>query len=479
MDSLGGGLQTRENREKAVAEKLPWHRDMPGHSRTLFAVAVFAASTAGAQQGVLANPASSAAGELGGFRIESMTGFLNYSSNLADIHLIPSGSNQDGWGAGITAVVGYSRFGERSGLQITYTPSYMASLQRAGGRSDSHMLLINWQRKLTPMLTWTVSGSGNISWFDEAIFRPTTLASIVASPATLDDIASAMNSGESADMASAMVMTVPAGVDSPAGLLLYGSRMLTSAVQTGFNYSRSSRLTMRVSLAGSWTEALEDSSRESDTKPQYLLPRSTAATADIGFRYSLTPRTQIGADMSTARIFSDIEDSYASDANFFLSHTVGSRLFFQLHGGAGIITPVRQSIPIVRKPQLETGGGLGYKASTQTFLLSVDRSISDSYGFGAASSLSVAGTWNWKRPGSHWTATGDVGEQWLNGAAVHNFNSWRANVGISRNMGPHTAISMQYAYLSSSDLTGGGSALPSAHMARMTVTWLPVASATR
>jgi hypothetical protein len=151
----------------------------------------------------------------------------------------------------------------------------------------------------------------------------------------------------------------------------------------------------------------------------------------------------------------------------------------QIHSGVGIINPVRESFALPQKPQYQGGGGLGYKVHTQTFLASVERSVSDGYGFGATSSLSATGAWSWTQPGSSWSVTANFGQQWLTGSHVQNFNSWRAMVGLSRKLSRQTAISAQYGYLSASGLTAGPNALLGQHMVRMSVTWLPNRGATK
>jgi hypothetical protein len=437
--------------------------------------AVLVASLAPAQQAVPGEAANSVLPGPGGLRLQSVTAFSTYSTDSLNSRLANPGSDQGGTGAGIAATLVFDRFGPRTDFDVTYTPSYFSGFQAVGGNSENHSLSINWRRRLTPKLTWTISGFGNITSFEEALFRPTTLANVVAAPATFEDLTAAMTAGTANSMQMETALTNARITDSPSGLLLYGSRMLGATVQTGFTYSRSSRLTIRTNLSGDRAQAMH----QPGGQPDYMLAHSTAAAASIGVGYSLTPRTQLGVDVSMARTFSNIQDAYTSYANASMARTIGATWFLQMHAGMGTITPVRQSSALSQAPQLEAGGGLGHKAHTQTFLLSVERSISDSYGFGATSSVSATGAWNWARPGRGWSVMGDFGQQWLSSSALQSFNSWRVTLGLTRNLGQHTIMSAQYVYLSSSGLAGGPNPLPSVHMVRMSVGWTPAGRVAR
>ena len=409
-----------------------------------------------------------------GLRLQSVSAFLNYYWVSEGVPLGPAGNS---WmqqpSAGATATFGYTRFGERSGISVSYTPSYVATWQNNTSRIHNHSLSFNWRRNLTSKWTYTLAGSGVVTSLTDALFLPTTLANVAAAPASFEELSAAMVGGRFTNNQLAAILTGAAVVESPAGMQLYGSRMMTSALQTGISYARSSRLTFHLNVGASRSQALNDSSLPADRRTDSILSHSTAGSGNIGMGYSLSPRTQLAVDWSSSRTFSNLQDAYIHSANLSLARTVSERWFLQGHAGAGFVTAIREYYALPNGPQYQAGASIGYRARAHTFLASVERSIADTYGFGAAGSVSASGAWNWTRPGSAWATTANFGQQWLTGTGFPSSNNWRATFGLVRSVGRHVAVSTQYAYLSDSRFIGGPGSRGGQHSVRLSVSWLP------
>ena len=108
-----------------------------------------------------------------------------------------------------------------------------------------------------------------------------------------------------------------------------------------------------------------------------------------------------------------------------LGRTIGRRWLLGVHGGLGIIRPLRQTIVLQTDPQPAYGGSLIFKTFAQTFLGAYDRTVSDSYGLGAGSTSSVSAAWHWKRPGSGWSLDAGGSRQQLQGNSFAGATSWR------------------------------------------------------
>jgi hypothetical protein len=315
-----------------------------------------------------------------------------------------------------------------------------------------------------------------VAYQSQAIFGSTTLSRVAGTPATFDELAAGMVSGKSPNDQLTSVLTGAPLLESPAGLILYGSRSFSSSAQTGINYAYSSRLSFHVNVGAARSQALKDDA-SGVLQQNPLLAHTTSGTGSIGVSYSISPRTQLSTDWSSTRTVSSIEDVFVHSANVSVGHTMSERWFVQAQGGGGGLVVARNLYRAPNGKQFQLGGGLGYRSREHTFLASASRSISDAYGFGANSSVGVTGAWSWKRPGASWSTTASVGEQWLLGAAVNNIRNWRASFGLERRFGPHLSMVTEYAYLSNAGVLYG-IPLPSGQQSvRVSLAWHPASMA--
>lgn len=412
----------------------------------------------------------------GGIRLDNVSAFLSYYS-VAPQGLFgsPGGSQINGeTGVGGSATVAYGTSGERSGFSIVYTPTYVARLRYANSNSVNHALNLSWRHKLAPRWTMNWNASGVMTSASDALFAPMTLSNVTAISGSIADLAAALEAGRLTNSQAAAVLTGSPVLESPAGLLLFGNRLLNASAGAGLSYAQSARLTFRIAFTANRLQALRDPNSPAGYQYGYQIAHSTMGSVNAGFGYSLSPRTQLSADFSTNRAVSNLQDAYTTMAMMAVERTLGTRWFVQLRGGSGFIHALRETRTLPAGPQYQVGGNIGYKTRSHTFLGSVERSISDTYGFGSSYSVSATGAWNWRRPGSAWSLATSFGQQRLAGISFEAINTWRGSAGLVRSLGAHTNISTQYAYLSNlrvlGALNGGQQAQ---HVIQVAVTWIP------
>jgi hypothetical protein len=381
----------------------------------------------------------------------------------------------------------YTKFSDRTGFSVAYSPSYTEGLSYSGWHTSSQSFNLTWRHQVGTRWTYSVSTSTVLTSSLEAVFAPTRLANIVSTPATFGDLTSAIIGGNPGNNLLGTILNSAQTVEAPAGLLLYGSSLLSTAVNGSLNYAQSSRLSLHMNVSADREQYLSDGSQAAGTGTgaNPLVPHSLAGSVGVGVGYMVTPRTSVSMDVITSRAFSSIYDGYSSAVSVSVSRTMGMHWFTQFQGGTGFIIGVRQTNPLLTGralptgPQYVAGGSVGYKLRTQTLLATAGRSISDTYGLGSSATLSASGAWNWSRPGSSWTVSANFGEQRLVGPGFLPIDSWRVTAGLSRRVGTHAFVSTEYAYLSAVHLVGIVTPQHGQHMLRATLSWVPSGGAAR
>lgn len=391
-----------------------------------------------------------------GFRIQSVSVFGTYNSGPAGAGQVSTGTLVGGSSTGTSATFSYDRVSERTTVAATYTPTFVIQFENSE-RIQNHALSLGVRRNISPKWTLVVGASAVASRITEALFLPTPASS---APATFNQYPDAV---------------LP--LTTTSSTFFYGNRMLNAGVQSSITYSHSTRLTFHATLSGSRLEALPDSGQRSYAY-RAVLTDTTAVAFGSGFSYSLSPRTQVSADWSSSRTISNLEDFYTHTADVSVRRSMSPKWFLNLHGGGGYVQPVRESYSL-GGPRYQVGAGLGYKSHAHTFVASCDRSVSNTYGFGAGSSISTSGAWNWNRPGSAWSLSANFGQQWLPTTAFGNVSVWRAGAGATRIVGRHTVVTTQYAFLSESPVSGRAYLPGAQHVLQIAVGWLPANRPTR
>jgi hypothetical protein len=393
----------------------------------------------------------------GGLRLYGVYGYTSYSSSpllfgnvgsTAQVgqtfgqsyDLMSGGGASIGWNSpgpnprfGFTYSAGYSRFQRNSDLSFL---SQNLEFHIGGNKGYSKKLSSRW--------TVGMSGTANATNAQAFLFSPNALSRVAQVPATFDDLANGIVTGTSPNPDLASLLTGGPVLESPAQLLLYGSRFLTASVTASATYQRSPRLAISVNVGATRIQTLPG------TNPNYLvgiLGHSTSGSAGVSASYSLSPRTEVGFGAYTSRTFSKVLDAYNTSASGSLGRIMGRHWFLRVGGGAGFITASRGIYSPPAGLQYTAVGALGFKTRSQTFLVSAERAIADQYSYGAASSTRATGAWTWSRPGTRWSVFASGGQTRMQGGFLGTVDSWRASAGMSRMLSRTVGANLMYSYL--------------------------------
>jgi hypothetical protein len=377
-----------------------------------------------------------------------------------------------GWGGSIA--FGWSKFTERTTFSVRYTPSYTADVQYSSLDALNQAFSFNVMRKLTPRWNLGFSVAANYSTLEESLFAPTTLSDVAAVPSSFNQLSSALLAGNFANNQQlGVALTNSPLVQSPLATVLYGQKIFTSSAQSTLSHSLSPRLSVTFSGGGSRTQYISQN-RATTPGTTPVLTNTTSGTAGVAVSYSLSPVTQIGGTLTTNRVSSSLETAYTTTSMATFGRTLGRRWVIQLRGGLGVLNQVGQAYsPLEAKPTPAAGGSLAFKTTSQTFLGSFDRTVSDSYGLGASSTSTATAAWQWSRPGSLWSLQSSFNWQQLQSNALANTSGWRATAGLNRAFGPHLAMLWQYTYLSYAGGLQTAAYSFSESAVRVSMTWTP------
>jgi hypothetical protein len=293
-------------------------------------------------------------------------------------------------------------------------------------------------------------------------------------PTTFEGLAGAILGGKFTDAQLASALTGAQARGFPEQTYLFGQRTGSGAAQVGITYTPSGRTSFHLSAMGTRMQSLKAGGKPQNATSQVLIPQSTTAGIMLGWGYELTPRTHIGVDVQSQRIFSRLQEGYTSHSDISIGRTMSPHWFVQGRVGVGYLSYARSSIATPGKIQYLAGGGIGYKMRSHTFLAEYDRTIGDAYGFGSASTSSANAGWSWKPAGSMWSMSANFGYQQMNGSVIlATSNSWRANGGIARALNAHLFVSVQYAYFMYPSNAAVASALNAGSGVSMTLSWSP------
>lgn len=380
---------------------------------------------------------------------------------------------------GVTATVGATKSDEKTTFSWRYSPSYFrivySEQDRRGDSSVNHRGAVNWSRKLGNKWTLTASANGLLANLEQLYFNPGVFSTVAAMPLQFDDLAGGMLTGKYTDAQLASALTGASLQASPEQGYLYGTRMLNVAATVGLAWAVSGRTSLSATLTGSRAQHVDGDGAGGTTGASsgLVLPQMTTAGVSVGWAYSLSPRTQIGVDVSSSRTFSRLQRGYASRAAFSIGRTMSRRWFLQARGGAGALTYQQEVYANPRTAQYLYGGSIGYKTMSHTFLVSYDRSLGDAYALGSDSTSTATGAWNWHHPGSEWSISVSGGFQQLHNQIFSNTKSWRATAGVARSLGPNISMTAQYVYFQlPASIQRGGLDVPERGVS-IALTWLP------
>lgn len=439
------------------------------------AILVCLAVTATAQSGAAGffNPLSASHDGIHLYGVSVFTGYFSggVPFEVSTVSILPASGPVVV--TGVSANFGWTRSAERSSVAISYSPSYTAYPNHTDFNTISQTFSMNWNRKVGQKWSFNFGVTGLVSNLQQMYFSANGLGQAASLPTTFDGLAGAILSGTFTDSQLASALTGVSANALPEQAYVYGRRIGSASVVTGLSYAPSGRSSLHASVTANRMQGL-NSGEATQGATQSLIPQTTAASVNLGWGYSLSSRTHIGVDMVTSRTFSRLQDGYASDASFSIGRTMSTNWFLQGTAGVGVLTYLRQTIPVKNNIQYTGGGSLGYKLRSHTLLASLNRSLGDSYGLGSASTDAATVGWAWKAPGSSWSLSANFGYQQLRGSAVRGYESWRATGGIARALNAHMFVSLQYAYFTlPSNLVLSSEMLGAQSGVTMNLSWSP------
>jgi len=433
----------------------------------------------GGATGALLAPNASAqtpAAPAGGLEIGSISAYAAYYSSYLPIGVGVGASSTNlpaDLAAGASIVLDWTKFNERSSFSLTYSPSYTAYVRNSSLNALDHALSLTTSRKIAPQWSFGFAAAGSLSSVQQSLFTPTSLSNVASVSSTFSDLSAALLSANFASNPQlGAVLTSSPLAQSPLSNLLYGQRMFSASARVSLSYSYSPRLSVTFSGGGARSQQVSESQVSGGNAS--VIPNTTSGSAGISVSYSLSPLTQLGGTVISSRTSSSIYDGYTTNSLATLGRTFGGRWVAQVHGGVGVANAARQTAFVMpAKPGPSAGAGLTYKTISHTFLGSYDRSVSDSYGLGAATSSTANAAWHWRHPGSSWGLDSSFGWQWLQGNALANTSGWSATVGLNRAIGAHMVLLTQYAHLTSSGGLLAATYRYSQDAIRVSIAWTP------
>ncbi len=411
----------------------------------------------------------------GGLQFFGVTGFLGWQSVFnPQSGFLPNAQNLKGDATyGGSAAGGWSRRTEKGSFSVMYVGGYTGQVRYTNLSALNHLVTFSGSKKLSGKWNWGFSGTTGISTYDQLLFSPTLFSSVAAAPGSFDDLAAAVLTGKYNNDQLASLLTGAPMIESPERTLFFGNRIFTTSLATTLGYAATRRLTINFSSNASQVRHLNDGNRQDGPQYAYLLARATEGSADVAISYSLSPRTQLGVDLTANRGFSQLQQAYTTRATASINRTMGTHWFAQAHAGAGKMISLTSLYPVHIGSTPVYGGSLGYRTYAHTLLGAYDASLGQSYGAGAAKSTMINAAWNWNRPGLNWGLGANYMRMQFQGGLFGDVNGWRAGLGVSRRLSGHMTVQTGYmfaAYSSHSSLAPYKSAQ---HGVQLSVQWTP------
>ena len=407
-----------------------------------------------------------------GFHLYSAGIQASYYSNGTDMNTSQAGTLQDDAAAGASLSAGWSQNRDRWGASVVYTGSYLGRVRYSSWDAFNQSLSFTAAHKMGMRWSASVGGSAAVTNLAQFFFEPNADARITAIPTTFEDLSAALLTGQTTNADLAAFLTGAPLLQSPAAVLLYGTRFFNTSVQGTLTYAHSSRTSVSFTASGSRFQHLSDNGPAPAT---YLLPKTMSAGGSVQLSHALTPRTKMTASGTVTRIYSGLQDAYTSSGSVGLGRTMSQRWFVQGQVGIAKVQSLRATYRLNQGPQYVAGGTIGFKSHSHTMTASYNRSITDVYGLGASSMQTGSGSWQWARPGRSWWLFAQGDRQLLVGSAFSSggLNTWRVSGGWGRRISRSLVLQTQYAYMQYSGTFAGTSYDRSGSAIQVSLSWAP------
>jgi len=420
------------------------------------------------QAGVVTPQEGSAADRPPGPRIDSASFFADYYSNglPANFNTQAAPLKSDvAYGGAVS--MGWSHTGSKLTFNAEYTPSYTGRVRYSDLHAAGHNLLVYMNLQLSSKWNFNVNTTGIVADLQRTMFASSQSGAIASASSTYTGLSSALVSGQTANPQLGGILTSPV-TNSPLAAVLYGNQYLTVGVFSGLTYTHSERFHFTIGGGGVRAQSLSQTVSTGITAPIPVTPRTTNLNVRVSASYGLTPRLTLTGDWNGNRLYQSHQGTAAYSNSFIqtgqgrLSYLAGTNWLFSVGAGLGIL-PTTNVITTTGAAQTGHGtryladGSIAYKFYSQTIVARVSRSVTNSYGFGAADMVMGDLGWNWRRPGSGWSVMVDAGYQDLSGtqALSTTLAAWRGTAMLTRMLGHRTAVSANYALMRSTGVYSG------------------------
>lgn len=359
-----------------------------------------------------------------------------------------------------SATAGYNYKSGTTGFNVVYTPSFWDRFGSGSFHSFDENLRFAYQSRFRPNWTFSLTGSGNDSSVEQLLFIPTLSPSAVVAGATPAD-----------QLGSFVSSTLTPGTPAPS--LLYGGRILTFGGQVSLTYRPTSRL--RISIGGGEYEAQtrKDGAATATTVVD-IVPRTRYDNMELDLGYSLTPRSEVGTEVSSMTYHTVYGDYRTVLLQGSYARKLSPHWMTLLQGGAGTYTALQSTLHGAGDSFVGSAN-LGYSGARNSMLFGYTKSIGDLYGLAASSTEGFQGTWKWKMPGRNWSTYVTLGRQRLTGGAlIAAATNWEATVGVTRPVTQRLWTSLSYGYVRDALSPATVYNSLSANVVRLTFSWTPI-----
>lgn len=445
--------------------------------RGLFAIAALFVTSCSGQE--LLDEINFRSSELAGIHLVGVSVFGGYSTSAypqAGINLgVPQGLQNLGGDAtyGASASVGWQWHKPKTNVAVLYTGSYQGMVRYSNLNAYNQSISLSANRLLTPKWTFTLTAAAQDDSLAQYLFQPSTLSVLTQVPATFDDLAAAVAVGQFSNSQVASMLTGAPVLQLPGRSLLAATRVLSYSAQAGLEYALSARVRLHFATLAAAGQNRFAGDQQNTVPANYVMPRSLGANAGIGVTYSLSPRTDVGAELQGNRTVNHYQSAYVSTATASFGRKMGMHWFLRMQGGGTYSDFTEQTIGAAKTTQLVGGGSLGFQTHSHTLVASYNRMATDNFGFAVGTITSTSGAWSWRRAGSRWGLSANFAQQQTRNTGFASLSGWQAGGGVTSALNPHMTLSAQYMYLHDGGNYAGVFNTFSVQSVRLSLGWAP------
>lgn len=401
------------------------------------------------------NQVSEAVGVIPGLHIQQASVSAGYSTNAVRFQRsgsVPLGQDYD---LGLSTTIGYQRSWRRSNMMVRYTPSHSSRAYYSEWNTTDHRLQLSGGRQLSRR--WSVGGATNASntgmesfWLELPVF-----GTIPNPPTSFDELYKMVQAGQLTDDQFASLLTGAPVVEKDGGQGLALSRVLNVSASANARYAYSPRLSFSISGSARNTQLLTDptSGRRLVAGGFGTLQESSVTAVSAGAQYELTRRSGVSFSHSVGQNSSTVWRGTTQNSSVGYNQRVGRYWNFGVNIGLGQITNDSNyggnyAGAGYTRTTYTANGQLSYRLRSHQFSLNGGRSVGDSFGLGAFTSLRGGAAWNWAILGSPWSANASASYMHsTNNALTGNGLEMRSfGGGIGRRVSATTAVRTSYYY---------------------------------